>query len=169
VRRKIFAAALAALSIAGTLVLGTPANATVSQGYIMGSGSVLDDLTDEGPVRQGNYSGAVAVWQAILWADGYLSTGYDASVDCSFGPNTLAATKEWQRDHGLTADGVPGPLTFTKAGQYLKDAGTNIYGERIINARHGNQRRTRTLRSADTFASAGPLTCPTSSGRWSSR
>jgi hypothetical protein len=49
------------------------------------------------------------------------------------GANTLAATEQWQRDHGPVADGVAGPKTFTKAGQYLKAAGKNIYGEDIVN------------------------------------
>ncbi|MFC8392797.1 peptidoglycan-binding protein [Streptomyces sp. NPDC057238] len=133
-RRKSYITATAvALSIAGTLTIGTPASATVSGGYISGAGTVLDDLTDEGPVKYGQYSGAVAVWQTILWADGYLGTNHSAAVDCSFGNNTLAATKQWQRDHGLVADGVAGPKTFTKAGQYLRASGTNVYGEDIIN------------------------------------
>ncbi|MGW4021524.1 peptidoglycan-binding domain-containing protein [Streptomyces sp. NPDC005009] len=132
-RTSYLTATAVALSIAGTLTIGTPASASVANGYISGAGTILDDLGDEGPVKYGQYNGAVAVWQSILWADGYLGVGKDAAVDCSFGANTLAATKQWQRDHGLVADGVAGPKTFTKAGQYLKAAGKNIYGEDIIN------------------------------------
>ncbi|MFD7688975.1 peptidoglycan-binding protein [Streptomyces sp. NPDC059781] len=73
------------------------------------------------------------MWQTILRADGYLGTNHSVAVDCSFGANALAATKQWQKDHGLVADWVAGPKTFTKAGQYLRADGTNIYGEDIIN------------------------------------
>ncbi|MEU1601432.1 peptidoglycan-binding domain-containing protein [Streptomyces sp. NPDC005708] len=105
------------------LAFDTTAHAAVSNGYISGSGSVLDDLNDEGSIYQGNISGATAVWQAILWSDGYLNWDYASSVDCDFGPATKAATVAWQRDHGLSADGIPGPKTFSAAGKYLIDAG----------------------------------------------
>jgi hypothetical protein len=95
----------------------------VSNGYISGSGSLLDDLGDEGDIYQGNISGATAVWQAILWSDGYLDWAYDTSVDCHFGADTKAATVKWQADHGLSADGIVGPKTFSAAGKYLIDAG----------------------------------------------
>ncbi|MGW4055321.1 peptidoglycan-binding domain-containing protein [Streptomyces sp. NPDC004779] len=132
-RRKLYTTATAvALSIAATLTMGTPANASVSSGYISGSGSLLDDLNDEGPIRYGDHSAAVAVWQKILWADGYLGFAHDAAVDCSFGAKTLEATKKWQRDHNLVDDGVPGNKTFAKAGKFLKAAGTNIHGQEII-------------------------------------
>ncbi|MFC8538275.1 peptidoglycan-binding protein [Streptomyces sp. NPDC057249] len=131
-KRKLYTGVTAiALSLAGALTLSAPAHASASSGYVSGTGSVLDDLNDEGPLHYGDRSGAVAVWQRILWNDGYLGSN-DSTVDCSFGPDTLAATKKWQKAHGLTADGVPGKNTFTKAGKYLKDAGTNIYGRRII-------------------------------------
>ncbi|MEV5601686.1 peptidoglycan-binding domain-containing protein [Streptomyces sp. NPDC052299] len=131
--RKLYVGATAiALALAGALTISTPASASASSGYISGTGSVLDDLNDEGPLHYGDRSGAVAVWQTILWNDGYLGPYAADAVDCSFGADTLAATKKWQKAHGLTADGVPGKNTFTKAGKYLKDAGTNIYGQRII-------------------------------------
>ncbi|BFO14212.1 hypothetical protein SHKM778_06000 [Streptomyces sp. KM77-8] len=74
-----------------------------------------------------------AVWQTILRADGYLGTNHSVAVDCSFGADTLAATRQWQKDHGLVADWVARPKTFTKAGQYLRADDTNIYGEDVIN------------------------------------
>jgi hypothetical protein len=123
VRRKLTAAALVILSVTGVLASGVTAQASVSNGYISGSGSLLDDLGDEGDIYQGNISGATAVWQAILWADGYLDTAYATSVDCHFGSATKAATQEWQGDHSVDDDGIVGPKTFAAAGKYLIDAG----------------------------------------------
>ncbi|WP_051865685.1 peptidoglycan-binding protein [Streptomyces griseus] len=122
-RRKFTAAALAILSVTGLLASSATAHASVSNGYISGSGSLLDDLGDEGDIHPGNISGATAVWQAILWADGYLDFSYASSVDCNFGPATKAATKAWQADHDLDDDGIVGKKTFSAAGKYLIDAG----------------------------------------------
>jgi peptidoglycan hydrolase-like protein with peptidoglycan-binding domain len=37
--------------------------------------------------------------------------GYNLSIDCSFGPATEAVVKEFQKDNGLTIDGIVGPAT----------------------------------------------------------
>jgi peptidoglycan hydrolase-like protein with peptidoglycan-binding domain len=51
------------------------------------------------------------------WVEHLQSTlearGYDPGpVDGDFGPRTEAAVKEYQEAHGLTADGIVGPLTW---------------------------------------------------------
>ncbi|MEU5387894.1 peptidoglycan-binding domain-containing protein [Kitasatospora cineracea] len=116
------ALAIAALTI-GALSCSIPAaSASTSQGYIAGSGAVTDDFGDEGILSQTSYanSGATALWQAILYGD-----GFSVTVDGQFGPQTAAATKSWQSAHGLSADGVVGPNTWAKAQSHLRISYTN--------------------------------------------
>lgn len=114
-----------------------------------------------------------AVWQTILRADGYLGTNHSVAVDCSFGADTLAATRQWQKDHGLVADWVARPKTFTKAGQYLRADDTNIYGEDVINydspgprcATSPTATRTGAETSGPTAGSVPPPTTPAAQRR----
>lgn len=71
------------------------------------TGSVDADI----PIRHGEYSDRVKLWQAFLnWA------GFNCgSVDGKFGDNTLAQTKKFQKKAGLTADGIIGPKTLEMA------------------------------------------------------
>ncbi|MBQ0905658.1 peptidoglycan-binding protein [Micromonospora sp. U21] len=117
-----FRAAAMAMVVAtiGTVAISVaPASASVSQGYVAGSGTWTDDWGDEGPISAStrSYSNVVAMWQTILKAEGYLAA---SGVDCRFGPATTAATKRWQRDRGLVSDGVVGPKTFAKAATRLR-------------------------------------------------
>jgi peptidoglycan hydrolase-like protein with peptidoglycan-binding domain len=41
-------------------------------------------------------------------------------MDCSFGPNTEYATRNWQARHQLTADGIVGRNTFSRADDKLQ-------------------------------------------------
>ncbi|MEV5848804.1 peptidoglycan-binding protein [Streptomyces sp. NPDC048179] len=133
--RKVLAAAMAAAALtAGAASVAPTATASVSQGYVIGGGwgdSVKDDFGDEGPVDHDSHrnSLATALWQQILWADGYLAA---SGVDCEFGPNTTAATKNWQTalgahsDEGsLDPDGSAGPKTLGTADQWLTDLGNS--------------------------------------------
>ncbi|MDI5937642.1 MULTISPECIES: peptidoglycan-binding domain-containing protein [Micromonospora] len=110
-----------AAALVGAAAFAAPAEANTSEGYVAGGGVVTDDFGDEGTVSQSShrYSGATGLWQLILWADGAKEsdgTNYDyADIDCDFGPNTVAATKNWQQRYGLTADGVVGTATFGRA------------------------------------------------------
>nr|WSZ99519.1 peptidoglycan-binding protein [Streptomyces sp. NBC_00857] len=103
-----------------------PASASVSQGYLVGAGDIKDDFGDEGPLSrtENNHNNVVGMWQGILWADGYLAT---SGRDCRFGPTTEAATKAWQKGHGLDDDGIVGPLTFGKADDDLYWDGSEIW------------------------------------------
>jgi peptidoglycan hydrolase-like protein with peptidoglycan-binding domain len=55
--------------------------------------------------KEGDISGDVAAWQRIL---GMAVTG-------KFTSQNAVATKKWQTDHGLKADGIVGPLSWAKA------------------------------------------------------
>lgn len=61
-------------------------------------------------------SDLVGLWQGILWADGYLPR---TSVTCSYDATTVAATRVWQSNHRLSADGVVGPATYGTASRRL--------------------------------------------------
>jgi Putative peptidoglycan binding domain len=58
----------------------------------------------------------VVMWQAILYAEGFLSC---SGIDGEFGSGTAAATKKWQSRYGLSADGIVGGATWAKADNYL--------------------------------------------------
>ena len=59
-------------------------------------------------VQQGSTGQAVRAVQALLNG----KFGYSLSVDGIFGPDTNAAVKDYQSDHGLTSDGIVGPKTW---------------------------------------------------------
>lgn len=62
--------------------------------------------------RKGNKNTYVKTMQTKLIAKGYSCGSYGA--DGSFGPATLVAVKKFQKDNGLVADGICGPLTWAK-------------------------------------------------------
>lgn len=118
--------ALTVLVLAVILGLVAPAHASVSQGFIAGAGVVTDDFGDEGTLSQSQHANSYAtgLWQAILWADGAIesngTTYDDVDIDCQFGPNTAAATRNWQSMHGVGVDGIVGPQTFGRADDNLR-------------------------------------------------
>ncbi|MEW2431234.1 peptidoglycan-binding domain-containing protein [Micromonospora sp. NPDC047644] len=135
-RIRAVATAIVVATVGAIAVPAAPASASVSQGYVAGSGTWTDDWNDEGPISAStrSYNNVVAMWQLILWADGYLAR---SGVDCRFGPVTTAATKKWQTARGLVGDGVVGPRTLARAATrlagyegegwfYYDGAGSNI-------------------------------------------
>ncbi|MET8451080.1 peptidoglycan-binding protein [Streptomyces sp. NPDC005209] len=71
----------------------------------------------------------VGLWQAILWADGYLARH---RVSCAYDGSTAVTTRAWQSNHHLSADGIVGPATWGAAAARLATAGhwTVYHGER---------------------------------------
>ena len=57
-----------------------------------------------GIIQQGHFGYKVANVQLAL-------NFMQSEIDAIFGPDTLAAVKEFQEDHGLEADGLVGPAT----------------------------------------------------------
>ena len=72
-------------------------------------------------LRKGMKGDAVKWVQEKLIAKGYDLGSWGA--DGSFGAQTEKAVKEFQQDHGLTADGVVGAKTYAA----LEEKGTNLY------------------------------------------
>lgn len=64
-------------------------------------------------IKLGSSGAAVSTWQGILKRDSAIS-GFTGNPDGKFGPITDTATRNWQKNSGLTADGVVGPQTWTK-------------------------------------------------------
>lgn len=71
-------------------------------------------------LRKGSKGDAVKRVQEELIARGYDLTPYGADGD--FGKRTEAAVKQFQRDHGLEADGIVGPKTYAA----LDEQGTKL-------------------------------------------
>lgn len=111
--------------VVATIGLAAPAQASIGEGMVKGSDVPTDDWGDEGMISRYSraYSGATGMWQAVLWADGAIEqdgTTFDAGdIDCEFGPNTQAATRNWQSRNGVGVDGEVGPQTFGKADNKL--------------------------------------------------
>lgn len=66
------------------------------------------NITNFGDIYKGAKGDMVRIIQALL-----VRCGYDLDIDGSFGPATLAAVIDFQRKHGLTANGVVGKYTIT--------------------------------------------------------
>lgn len=66
-------------------------------------------------LKVGASGASVKTLQSMLTQAGFSTRG----IDGSFGRNTLAAVKAFQRAHGLAQDGVVGPKTWSKLAQVL--------------------------------------------------
>jgi hypothetical protein len=122
-RRRFTAVALIVLTAVGAAFVA-PASANVAQGFLLGTGDAKDDWDDEGPLSmsENNHNNVVAMWQYVLWADGYLDEWSD--IDCWFGQDTRDATHRWKNDHpgnGLGDNGIAGDGVFRLVGRGLTD------------------------------------------------
>lgn len=63
-------------------------------------------------IKQGNKGGIVKSLQILLIGYGYSCGRFGADGD--FGSGTLAAVKKYQKNKGLTVDGIVGPTTWKK-------------------------------------------------------
>lgn len=70
----------------------------------------INTTIDEKPtLKQGDKGDWVIIAQGKLVVE-----GYKIEVDGDFGPKTKAAVIDYQKKHGLTADGIIGPKTWEK-------------------------------------------------------
>lgn len=121
-RTKAATLAVAAAFTGGIALSASPAVANPSGGVVHGKGdNFKDDWSDEYVDASSHaHSNVAAMWQAVLWADEYISS--TSQIDCRFGPDTVAATKAWQRNllGPDQADGKVGEKTLTRASRYLQ-------------------------------------------------
>lgn len=76
-----------------------------NQGGAQGSTQEKTEEYNMPTIKQGSKGKAVAIWQIIV----------DAKPDGTFGAETVKATKIWQQNHKLTADGVVGKKSWSAA------------------------------------------------------
>jgi hypothetical protein len=84
-------------------------------------------------LRQGRTSPSdlVALWQSMLWADGYVSF---SAVTCVYDRATAEATRVWQNNHNLSVDGIVGVASWGVAAQRIVPAGRWMV---YLGERHG--------------------------------
>ncbi|MET8180428.1 peptidoglycan-binding protein [Streptomyces sp. NPDC005336] len=115
-RTAVTAAALTPLFAAMCAAGGPPADPA----YVTGSGALADDWQNQRWLRAGvPPSDLVGLWQSVLWADGYLPK---SAITCAYDTETGEATRKWQGNHDLSADGIVGPASFGFAGRRLAQA-----------------------------------------------
>lgn len=71
-------------------------------------------------------SDLIALWQTVLWADGYLRRG---DIDCLYAGETLQAHPHVAEQPELGADGIVVPQTLTRAGEQLGESDGEIHYE----------------------------------------
>jgi len=76
------------------------------------AGLNVDESKNIPTLRRGSQGDEVADLQMLLDS----KFGYDLEVDGNFGKATETAVKDFQKKHGLTADGVVGPKTWKALG-----------------------------------------------------
>ncbi|KUN91428.1 peptidoglycan-binding domain-containing protein [Streptomyces caeruleatus] len=100
--------------------------------FVDGAGALTDDFGDHFEelgnslcygCGESSNTDIVVLWQAILVAEHYLDFH---EADGTFGPKTKAATIEWQQSRGLTADGMVGDATWSKADDRLVWVGSTV-------------------------------------------
>lgn len=74
--------------------------------------AALRPLTGTRVLQSGSRGDDVKAWQTLLRLDGFSTV----TIDGAFGPVTVASTKTWQKQRGLTPDGKVGPGTRAKIG-----------------------------------------------------
>jgi len=105
-------------AVAAALVLALLSAAQVSA-HPMSSHT---SWTNNDTLSSGSVGDIVAVWQLVLFLEGYLDRCGANGIDGIFGSNTDTATRRYQSQHGVTggADGIVGPNTWSHAFSHVK-------------------------------------------------
>ena len=80
--------------------------------YARGEIEQTEPITKYPLLKKGDKNEYVRHWQMFLNLNGYAC----GNADGIFGVKTEAAVKKWQKDHGLTVDGIIGPKTWASLG-----------------------------------------------------
>lgn len=110
-KKKKYTALLSSVVLAGSLLIASNASAA-------------DIFSDYPTLRSGSSGGYVESLQANLWSSGLKSTVGD--IDGIYGSGTVAGTKSFQSNAGLSADGIAGPATWSNMNKYAYESG---YGQ----------------------------------------
>lgn len=94
---------------------------------IVGSSDATDTGSATTMLRLGSKGAGVREVQTLL-----VRAGYSLNVDGDFGPSTRDAVKVFQHTHGIRADGVVGPETFTKLQVFRVSASENVSQQRLV-------------------------------------
>ncbi|MPY38978.1 peptidoglycan-binding protein [Streptomyces phyllanthi] len=131
--------------LTANMVTASPAAASGTysgRAYVYGTGSHTDDWNDEGILQRSTHasSNATCLWQAILYADGKLTS--PSEIDGVFGTKTYNATRAWQQTEtsewgaDLEVDGSVGEETFTWAGRYVSYLSGSTAAGQTLNLRY---------------------------------
>lgn len=110
-------------SIIAALILATPV--TGSAHPMNGTGlDPRNDWTNSHTLCVGctvDRGNVVAVWQSVLFVDGYLARCGSSGIDGLFGSATRTGTRNWQQAEGLSVDGIVGRASWGRASAYLQN------------------------------------------------
>ncbi|CAL9300381.1 hypothetical protein SUDANB51_05023 [Streptomyces sp. enrichment culture] len=144
-RSRAIAAVMGAAMATSLGLAASPASAAVSDGWVRGYDRFSDDWDDEGelshlsPWRDSN---ATCLWQRILWAEGAYATHYDnkifekSHIDGYFGWRTHYATMDLQKKLGVSADGIVGEKTLSRANKHMYRTGGSTSSNRTLYLRY---------------------------------
>ena len=92
---------------------GSSTGSTAKKNYSNRAGmegiNEIDDIKVPAPTRRGDKGADVKALQQALTLTGY----YNTTIDSDYGYNTEKAVKAFQKDEGLTQDGIAGAGTIT--------------------------------------------------------
>ncbi|MBE7065420.1 MAG: spore cortex-lytic enzyme [Ruminococcaceae bacterium] len=104
-----------------TLAVAFVATLTISEAYFYGTNELINiklntsktnEETSDALSKRGSYGSEVRQIQTKLKSWGY----YNGEIDGIYGSRTESAVKSFQRNNGLTADGIAGPRTLSAMG-----------------------------------------------------